>query len=57
MKISTIAAKLHQAGDEMDALPENRREEDTPDELVLSFIVDFLTDKNLCETLKRLEAQ
>jgi len=49
MKIATIAARLLQTAIDMEILAAADGELDFPDELVLPFIINALTDKRMLE--------
>jgi hypothetical protein len=47
MKVTEIAAVLRKAGDDMKALALREGDFEIPDEMVLQYIINFLTDHNL----------
>jgi hypothetical protein len=47
MRISEIAAVLHKAAVDMQAFAANNDDLNFPDQVVLPFVINFLTDKGL----------
>ena len=49
MKITTIAAKLREVANEMDIMAAMDGDWDYPDEIVIPFIINAVTDKRMLE--------